>query len=116
GSEELAAAIAEGVRGPDGWPDDVAVLVAHRREDTQEPLQLDLIAAPAALPGVRRRLSNWLGALGMGEQDRVGVMVAVGEACANAAEHAYRGTEPGPTPVTPDSALTGGPPVPAATR
>jgi anti-anti-sigma factor len=32
----------------------------------------------------------------MGEQDRVGVMVAVGEACANAAEHAYRGTDPGP--------------------
>jgi anti-anti-sigma factor len=32
----------------------------------------------------------------MGEQDRVGGMVAVGEACANAAEHAYRGQEPGP--------------------
>jgi anti-anti-sigma factor len=32
----------------------------------------------------------------MGEQDRVGVMVSVGEACANAAEHAYRGQEPGP--------------------
>jgi len=31
----------------------------------------------------------------MGEQDRVGVMVAVGEACANAVEHAYRGQEPG---------------------
>jgi anti-anti-sigma factor len=35
----------------------------------------------------------------MGEQDRVGVMVAVGEACANAAEHAYRGSEPGPMSV-----------------
>jgi anti-anti-sigma factor len=36
----------------------------------------------------------------MGEQDRVGVMVAVGEACANAAEHAYRGSEPGPMSVS----------------
>jgi anti-anti-sigma factor len=99
GSDELAAAIAEGVRSPEGWLDDVAVLVAHRREDTQEPLQLDLIADPAALPGVRRRLSSWLTAVGMGEQDRVGVMVAVGEACANAAEHAYRGSEPGPMSV-----------------
>jgi anti-anti-sigma factor len=99
-STELASAIAEGVRGPEGWPDDVAVLVAHRREDTLEPLQLDLIADPAALPGVRRRLNSWLTALGMGEQDRVGVMVAVGEACANAAEHAYRGSEPGPMSVT----------------
>jgi anti-anti-sigma factor len=100
GSDELAAAIAEGVRTPEGWPDDVAVLVAHRRDDTQEPLQLDLIADPAALPGVRRRLNTWLTAVGMGEQDRVGVMVAVGEACANAAEHAYRGSEPGPMSVT----------------
>src|SRR3954471_14249283 len=99
-AEAIASEIAEGVRGPGGWLDDVAVLVAHRREDTQEPLQLDLIADPAALPGVRRRLNSWLTALGMGEQDRVGVMVAVGEACANAAEHAYRGSEPGPMSVT----------------
>jgi serine phosphatase RsbU (regulator of sigma subunit)/anti-sigma regulatory factor (Ser/Thr protein kinase) len=99
-SGELASAIAEGVRSPDGWLDDVAVLVAHRREDTLEPLQLDLIADPAALPGVRRRLNSWLTTLGMGEQDRVGVMVAVGEACANAAEHAYRGSEPGPMSVS----------------
>jgi anti-anti-sigma factor len=98
-TDEVAAAIAEGVRTPGGWVDDVAVLVAHRREDTLEPLQLDLVATPAVLPGVRRRLNSWLTALGMGEQDRVGVMVAVGEACANAAEHAYRGSEPGPMSV-----------------
>jgi anti-anti-sigma factor len=52
------------------------------------------------LPGIRRRLGAWLAGLGMGEQDRVGVMVAVGEACANAAEHAYRGAEPGPMSVS----------------
>jgi anti-sigma regulatory factor (Ser/Thr protein kinase) len=100
GPDELAAAIAEGVGTPSGWVDDVAVLVAHRRRDTLGPLQLDLIADPAALPGVRRRLNSWLTTLGMGEQDRVGVMVAVGEACANAAEHAYRGAEPGPMSVS----------------
>ena len=96
----LADAIADGVRGPDGWPDDVAVLVVHRRASPHPPLHLDLQAQPAALPGVRRRLGAWLTALGMSEQDRVGVMVAVGEACANAAEHAYRGTDPGPMSVT----------------
>ncbi|RZU32037.1 SpoIIE family protein phosphatase [Blastococcus saxobsidens] len=96
----LADAVAEGVRRPHGWLDDVAVLVAHRRARTQEALRLDLTAVPQALPGVRRRLNAWLTELGMGEQDRVGVMVAVGEACANAAEHAYRGTEPGPMSVT----------------
>ncbi|TFV51707.1 SpoIIE family protein phosphatase [Blastococcus sp. TF02A_35] len=96
----LADAIADGVRRPHGWLDDVAVLVAHRRATTQEAFRLDLTAVPQALPGVRRRLNAWLTALGMGEQDRVGVMVAVGEACANAAEHAYAGTEPGPMSVT----------------
>ncbi|SHG33488.1 anti-anti-sigma factor [Geodermatophilus nigrescens] len=96
----LAARIAGGLLTGDGRPDDVAVLVAHRRARSVEPLRLDLTAVPAALPAVRRRLSAWLTTLGMGEQDRVGVMVAVGEACANAAEHAYRGTEPGPMQVT----------------
>ncbi|TFV85640.1 SpoIIE family protein phosphatase [Blastococcus sp. CT_GayMR16] len=99
-SAGLASSVAEGVRRPQGWPDDVAVLVAHRRETALEPLQLELTAVPSALPGVRRRLGGWLAALGMGEQDRVGVMVAVGEACANAAEHAYQGSEPGPMWVT----------------
>ncbi|MCW2700921.1 MAG: Fused histidine kinase/SpoIIE-like protein [Blastococcus sp.] len=98
-SAGLAGAIAEGVRRPHGWPDDVAVLVAHRRATSLEPLRLDLLAVPSALPGVRRRLGSWLASLGMGEQDRVAVMVAVGEACANAAEHAYRDTEPGPMSV-----------------
>jgi anti-anti-sigma factor len=109
-SAGLATAVAEGVRRPQGWPDDVAVLVAHRRETALEPLHLELTALPSALPGVRRRLGTWLSGLGMGEQDRVGVMVAVGEACANAAEHAYEGTEAGPMSVSAhvdvDGALT----------
>ncbi|NEK85057.1 SpoIIE family protein phosphatase [Blastococcus saxobsidens] len=100
GQSALADAVAEGVRRPQGWLDDVAVLVAHRRSTTQQALRLDLTAVPQALPGVRRRINAWLTELGMGEQDRVGVMVAVGEACANAAEHAYRGSEPGPMSVT----------------
>jgi anti-sigma regulatory factor (Ser/Thr protein kinase) len=108
GAAGVAAAIAEGVRQPpEGWPDDVAVLVAHRRTTGVDPLRLDLQAVPAALPGVRRRLGEWLTGLGMGEQDRVGVLVAVGEACANAAEHAYRGTEPGPLSVAADVDVDG---------
>ncbi len=96
---ELAVEIAERVRPAQDRPDDVAVLVAHRRATSLEPLQLDVLAVPASLPGLRRRLGAWLTGLGMGENDRVGVMTAVGEACANAAEHAYRGSEPGPMSV-----------------
>jgi anti-anti-sigma factor len=98
-SAGLAAAIAEAVHTPGSRPDDVAVLVAHRRTGALEPLQVDLPAVPSSLPLVRRRLGGWLAGLGMGEQDRVGVMVAAGEACANAAEHAYRGTDAGPVHV-----------------
>jgi anti-anti-sigma factor len=100
GDVGLAARIAGQVLDPGDHPDDVAVLVVHRRARSVEPLHLELQAVPAALPAVRRRLGAWLTSLGMGEQDRVGVMVAVGEACANAAEHAYRDTEPGPMQVT----------------
>jgi anti-anti-sigma factor len=92
----LAAAIAEGLHAHGQRRDDVAVLVAHRWAAALEPLEVDLPAVPRSLPAVRRRLTGWLTGLGMNEQDRVGVMVAVGEACANAAEHAYRGSEPGP--------------------
>jgi anti-anti-sigma factor len=106
-STGLAAAIAEGVRRPQGWPDDVAVLVAHRGTTALEPFELDLVATPGALTSVRRRLGRWLTELGMGEQDSVGVMVAVGEACANAAEHAYSGAEPGPMGVRADVDVDG---------
>ncbi|RFU19559.1 SpoIIE family protein phosphatase [Geodermatophilus marinus] len=99
GPAGLAAAVA-GELLTSEQPDDVAVLVAHRPADRLRPLALELTAVPASLPRVRRHLSAWLTGLGMGEQDRVGVMVAVGEACANAVEHAYRGTEPGRMLVT----------------
>ena len=95
GAASLAASIAADVHERDARPDDVAVLVAHRCAVRITDLHLTLPAAPASLPVMRRSVGAWLDGLGMSEQDRVGVMVAVGEAGANAAEHAYRGTEPG---------------------
>jgi anti-sigma regulatory factor (Ser/Thr protein kinase) len=76
-------------------PDDVAVLVAHRCAAPTEPLAVELPAVPQSLPRVRRALGRWMSDLGMGEEDQVGLMVAVGEACANAVEHAYRGSGEG---------------------
>lgn len=110
GAVRLAGAIAEGVHDAGTRPDDVAVLAAHRCVAPVSPLRLELQALPASLPAVRRQVGAWLSGLGMGEQDRVGLMVAVGEACANAAEHAYRDTEPGRMEVAgdvdPDGVLT----------
>ena len=51
-SAGLAAAIAEGVPPPEGWPDDVAVLVAHRRgRRPASRSSWTCRPCPAALPG-----------------------------------------------------------------
>lgn len=107
GAADLAAAIALGVHESDARLDDVAVLVVHRHTTRVERLEVSMPAVPASLPPMRRRVSAWLGGLGMGEQDRVGVMVAVGEACANAAEHAYRDGAPGDMHLSGDIDLDG---------
>ena len=107
GAAALAVAIAAGVHESDDRLDDVAVLVAHRGTTRVERLELTMRAVPASLPVMRRRVNAWLGGLGMGEQDRVGVMVAMGEACANAAEHAYRDTAPGDMHLSADVDLDG---------
>lgn len=98
----IASSIASGVHDVGARPDDLAVLAAFRCPEPVKPLRLELRAVPASLPLVRRQVGAWLTALGMGEQDRVGLMVAVGEACSNAAEHAYRGVEPGSMEVAGD--------------
>ncbi|MPQ96977.1 SpoIIE family protein phosphatase [Modestobacter sp. I12A-02628] len=92
---DIAGTVAEMLRGRFDRPDDVAVLVAHRRASTPGPLVLELPAVPAGLSGVRRRLGTWLATLGMAERDRVGLLVAAGEACANSVEHAYPEGEAG---------------------
>ncbi|WP_162245206.1 SpoIIE family protein phosphatase [Geodermatophilus sp. Leaf369] len=83
--------LAETVTGsllPAGGSDDVAALVVLRVHPVED-LALALDARPASLPAVRRSLERWLTASGMGETERAAVQVAVGEACANAVEHAY---------------------------
>ena len=76
------------------------------RATSVEPLRLELkpCRRPSRCAASARQLAR---RVGMGEQDRVGVMVAVGEACANAAEHAYRGAEPGPMAVSADVDVDG---------
>jgi anti-sigma regulatory factor (Ser/Thr protein kinase)/anti-anti-sigma regulatory factor len=103
----VAALPAEGADGYGERPDDVAVLVAHRCATATEPLVLDLPAVPPSLPRVRRALGRWMTDLGMGEEDQVGLMVAVGEACANSVEHAYRGSGEGHVHVRADVDVDG---------
>jgi serine phosphatase RsbU (regulator of sigma subunit)/anti-sigma regulatory factor (Ser/Thr protein kinase) len=77
-----------------GSRDDVAVL-ALRNDPTPTRLYLELAAEPAVLSHVRRAITRWLAGCGVDRNISMDIVVAVGEACANAIEHAYgpgRGT------------------------
>ena len=70
--------------------DDVAVL-AVRRQDSGEvgPLDLVLPALPWSLRDIRLAVRRWLSAVGASPRAIADLLVAIGEACSNAVEHAY---------------------------
>ena len=70
-------------------PDDVAVLAVRLPADVAERLDLALPAAPGSLAVMRRAFNDWLPAIGLDDAAAYDVLVAVGEAAANAVEHAY---------------------------
>ncbi|WP_244317290.1 ATP-binding protein [Micromonospora terminaliae] len=57
---------------------------------TAPAFTIDLPADPARLAPTRERLRRWLRAHGVSEWDVETVLMAAGEACANAIEHGYR--------------------------
>ncbi|GAA2410767.1 SpoIIE family protein phosphatase [Streptomyces glaucosporus] len=90
--EDLAGDIMTGMEPPSGYDDDVAVLLyRHPR-----PLEVSFPADSAQLAPVRRSLRTWLDRLDISPRTVQEVLVAVGEACANAIEHGHRHT-PGRT-------------------
>jgi anti-sigma regulatory factor (Ser/Thr protein kinase)/putative methionine-R-sulfoxide reductase with GAF domain len=76
----------------EGPTDDVAVIAVQSTVMAAE-LRLRLPAEPESLGRLRRALRRWLHERGVSGADQVEVMLASGEACANAIEHAY---SPGP--------------------
>jgi anti-anti-sigma factor len=67
-------------------PDDVAVIAARVMPP---PVHETLPADPARLRGVRRTVTTWARAAGMDEDSVDDLQLALGEALANAVEHAY---------------------------
>ncbi len=109
GERELLAAICAATEEPNGEPakgivgrvfadrknaDDVAALVLSVEDDAPERFHFDFSALPLAVPLVRRSLSRFLMQQAVSEKDRYAILLAVGEAVANAVEHAYL-VEPG---------------------
>ncbi len=69
--------------------DDVAALVLSVEDDAPERFHFDFSALPLAVPLLRRSLAHFLAQQGVNENDRYAILLAVGEAAANAVEHAY---------------------------
>ncbi len=86
GADDLASLVIGGLAPPGGYDDDVA-LVAYRHPS---PLTLAFPAGPTQLAPVRAALRGWLGRSGVGRRAVQDILVAAGEACANAIEHGHR--------------------------
>lgn len=72
--------------------DDVALLAIETRP-LEGALEMDLLARPSVLGGLRKTLGRWLQAAGANEDELFDVTLSTSEAAANAIEHAYGGRE-----------------------
>jgi anti-sigma regulatory factor (Ser/Thr protein kinase) len=86
--------------------DDVAVLALRAASARRGPYRRRVAAVAANLASFRSDLRQWLAPLGVGPFVEADVLLAVGEACANAVEHGS-GSRPGAT-VLLSLALDGG--------
>ncbi|WP_374238299.1 SpoIIE family protein phosphatase [Mycobacterium sp. PSTR-4-N] len=84
--DELADVIMAGLAPVKGYDDDVALLLYRQ----PAPLELDIVADVAELAPSRAALRTWLGSAGVSQEQTLDVLIAVGEAMANAIEHGHR--------------------------
>ncbi|BFU45328.1 SpoIIE family protein phosphatase [Krasilnikovia sp. MM14-A1004] len=84
--EDLATGLMRDMAPPGGYQDDVALLLYRH----PGPLELDFPAEAGRLAGVRAALRGWLARCGVDTTTAQNVLVAAGEACANAIEHGHR--------------------------
>ncbi|WP_033346165.1 SpoIIE family protein phosphatase [Catenuloplanes japonicus] len=84
--EELATDVMESMAPPAGYDDDVALLLYRH----PGPLDLEFPADATRLAPIRSTLRGWLDRSGVDTGTAQNVLVAAGEACANAIEHGHR--------------------------
>ena len=89
--EALCQQVIRTLRPPEAANDDVAMVALHN-EPVPERLDLRFPARPENLAEVRRALRRWLRSVGASDEDVLVLTLAVGEASANAVEHAYAPT------------------------
>ena len=86
GVEDLASRVMRGMAPPGGYEDDVALVVFRH----PGPFEVTFPASRGQLTPVRAALRAWLGGCGLSRRMVQDVLVAAGEACANAIEHGHR--------------------------
>jgi PAS domain S-box-containing protein len=84
--EDLATGVMSGMAPETGFDDDVALLLYRH----PGPLEIEFPAEPGKLSPVRSALRTWLARCGVDTATAQNVLVAAGEACANAIEHGHR--------------------------
>lgn len=89
---DLAAEVQKCVFGASQPRDDAALLLLSRSTPVAS---YTFSAVPVVAPIARAILEHEIAALDLDADRRFGLVVAVGEAIANAVEHAYRGSAPG---------------------
>jgi len=89
GVDALCDLLLQALSGPEPAADDIALLVIRRIPLTGTPLALTLPAEARHLQEMRRGVHRWLRDSGIADADRNDVLIACGEACANAVRHAY---------------------------
>lgn len=89
-AESVCAAIMSAMIGDTTAEDDVAILLMRRLGPAElGPLDMRMPAVPASLHPLRAALRRWLTEAGVGWEDVTDILLATGEAVANAVEHAY---------------------------
>ncbi|MFC4071663.1 SpoIIE family protein phosphatase [Actinoplanes subglobosus] len=84
--EDLATEIMDRMAPANGYDDDVALLLYRH----PGPLEIEFPAESTRLAHVRATLRGWLDRCGLDPGTVQSVLVAAGEACANAIEHGHR--------------------------
>ena len=95
--DTIADQVMSGMMPAAGFEDDVAVLIYRQ---PPAPLNLHVSAAdPSCLAVIRQQLRQWLPQADIADRDGTDILIAIGEAAANAYEHATAGRGDGQEPV-----------------
>ena len=92
---EICAGLASELRPDVEHADDIVILVVRRTRTADAVFEQVFPARADELHVIRAAVRTWLEEHGLDPADREGIVLALGEACANAVEHAYVDVRPG---------------------